>query len=355
MTSANTPISDAKALELQRILVLQEMQDEIISWAKKRFAMLGLAAAVLGFFGLSTVLNQSLQILVTKPVERELVKLDDAKERASAVIAELAVLSSDVEQKGHQAQEAAEAATRKIGELEANIKTAARNAKDILDKYDHISGGMSRVAGDIFSLASSIREEEKRLRIEIEKSSAALSAIQGLNTAIARSFGTTQVSSAVGDFEAKMDAINAHYLQSLDRLARIKTFNIVFYIRRNEDDQMAQAAVRHLLGQGYRAAVWYAEDGEREAAIQEIAGEFGDIADILQAHPSGIVSHPLHEDIAVEIGDLLATDVQAASFDAKVYTRPLQPAPQHLSHDRGRKAFEADRVILIYSLGPTTA
>src|SRR3546814_1693025 len=79
MTSANTPISDANALELQRILVLQEMQDEIISWAKKRFAMLGLAAAVLGFFGLSTVLNQSLQILVTKPVERELVKLADAK------------------------------------------------------------------------------------------------------------------------------------------------------------------------------------------------------------------------------------------------------------------------------------
>src|SRR3546814_2384793 len=71
MTSANTPISDAKALELQRILVLQEMQDEIISWAKKRFAMLGLAAAVLGFFGLSTVLNQSLQILVTKPRSEE--------------------------------------------------------------------------------------------------------------------------------------------------------------------------------------------------------------------------------------------------------------------------------------------
>src|SRR3546814_9401603 len=103
---------------------------------------------------------------------------------------------------------------------------------------------MSRVAGDIFSLASSIREEEKRLRIEIEKSSAALSAIQGLNTAIASSFGTTQVSSAVGDFEAKMDAINAHYLQSLARLARIKTFNIVFYIRRNEDDTLAQESVR---------------------------------------------------------------------------------------------------------------
>src|SRR3546814_15988924 len=118
MTSAKRSISEAKALELQMILVLQEIQDEIIAGAKKRFAMLVLAAAVLGFFGLSTVLNQSLQILVTKPVERELVKLDDAKERASAVIAELAVLSSDVEQKGHQAQEAAEAATRKIGELD---------------------------------------------------------------------------------------------------------------------------------------------------------------------------------------------------------------------------------------------
>src|SRR3546814_11156570 len=97
----------------------------------------------------------------------------------------------DVEQKGHQAQEAAEAATRKIGELEANIKTAARNAKEILDKYDHISGGMSRVSGDIFSLASNIREDEKRMRIEIEKTSAALSALESHNTAIASSFGAT--------------------------------------------------------------------------------------------------------------------------------------------------------------------
>src|SRR3546814_14598169 len=113
-----------------------------------------------------------------------------------------------------------------------------------------------------------------------------------------------------------MDAINAHYLQSLDRLARIKTFNIVFYIRRNEDDQMAQAAVRHLLGQGYRAAVWYAEDGEREAAIQEIAGEFGDIADILQAHPSGLVPHPLPEHIPVAPRHQLATHAHAARLDA---------------------------------------
>src|SRR3546814_12237781 len=103
--------------------------------------MLGLAAAVLGFFGLSTVLNQSLQILVTKPVERELVKLDDAKERASAGIAEVAVISSDVEQKGNQAQEAAEAGTRTMGEHEGNNKTAARNDRDIADKYDQISGG----------------------------------------------------------------------------------------------------------------------------------------------------------------------------------------------------------------------
>src|SRR3546814_21156734 len=90
MTSANTPISDAKALELQRILVLQEMQDEIISWAKKRFAMLGLAAAVLGLFGLSTVPTQSLQILVTKPVARAPATLDDATATATPATPALA-------------------------------------------------------------------------------------------------------------------------------------------------------------------------------------------------------------------------------------------------------------------------
>jgi hypothetical protein len=328
------------------------MQEEITSWAKKRFAMLGVAAAILGFFGLSTVLNQSLQVLVTKPVERELMKLDEAKERASSVIAELSVLSSDVEQKGRKAQEAAEAATQKIDELESNIRIASESAVQILEQYTHIRSGMSRVSDEIFGLASSIAEDENLLRIEIRKTSQTLTALERLSTAVAESFRSTQVDAALSGFRTDMNAIQADYVKSLDHLSNIRSFNIVFYINRPEDDETAQAVVRELKGAGYRAAVWYAQAGERQAVVEEIAREFGDIADILQNHSSGIVADPRHEDVAAEIETLLSARLKTVA--PSTFARPLRPADQHLIYDQGRKSFEADKIILIYALGPAT-
>ncbi|MGF1629097.1 MAG: hypothetical protein ACFCUT_06470 [Kiloniellaceae bacterium] len=352
MENSETQISGDKALELQKILIRQEMQEEITSWAKKRFAMLGVAAAILGFFGLSTVLNQSLQVLVTKPVERELLKLDEAKERAGSVIAELSFLSSDVEQKGHKAQEAAEAATRKINELESNIRIASESAVQILEQYAHIRSGMSRVSDEIFGLAASIAEDENLLRIEIRKTSQTLNALERLSTAVAESFRSTQVDAALGGFRSDMNVIQTDYVESLDNLARIRSFNIVFYINRPEDDEAAQAIVRELKGEGYRAAVWYAQAGDRRAVVDEIAKEFGNIADILESHASGIVSDPRHQDVAVEIERLLSTRFK--TIVPATFSRPLQPANQHLTHNQGQRNFEADKVILIYTLGPAT-
>jgi len=353
MEDTETKISSERMLELERMLIRQDMQEEITSWAKKRFAMLGIACAVLGFFGLSTVLNQSLQVLVTKPVERELLKLDEAKERASSVIAELAVLSSDVEEKGRRAQEAAEVATQKIDELESNIKLASESAVQILEQYSHIRSGMSRVSDEIFGLASSIAEDENLLRIEIRKTSQTLNALERLSTTVAESFRSTQVDAALGGFRNDMNTIQADYVKSLDHLARIRSFNIVYYINRPEDDETAQAIVRELKGEGYRAAVWYAQAGDRQAVVDEIAGEFGDIADILQSHSSGIVVDPRHGDVASEIETLLSARFKTIAPGS--FTRPLRPVEQHLIYDQGRKTFEADKVILIYALGPATS
>jgi len=356
MEAAGTPISHERALELERLLLRQEMQEEITSWAKKRFAMLGIVAAILGFFGVSTVLHQSLQILLARPVEQELEKFEDVKERldeardqARDKIIELSLLSANVEEQGRKAQAAAEAATQKIVELETSIATAAEKARDIAAKYEGISGGLSRVSGDLHSLATNIREEEKRLRVEVEKATAALGVVEEFNAAIAKASETPQLNTAFGAFQAKMDAIETNYRRSLERLARIKDFNIVFYISRREDDDVAQAIVRHLKGEGYRATVWYTVNGERQGAIEEISGEFGEITDILQAHPSGIVMDPQHEDVATEIEQLLSADSKVVGFQGDVFMHPLQPIKQHLSE--GQKTFDADKVILIYLLG----
>ena len=124
---------------------------------------------------------------------------------------------------------------------------------------------------------------------------------------------------------------------------------------RSADDRLdatgAQAIVRELKSEGYRAAVWYAQARDRQAVVDEIAGEFGDIADILQSHSSGIVADPRHGDVAAEIEHLLSARFKTG---ADSFTRPLQPVKQHLIHDQGRKTFEADKVILIYALGPAT-
>lgn len=343
-------LSSEEALELQKIRLRSEMQDEITAWAKKRFTVLGVVVAILGFFGLSTVLNQSLQVLVTKPVERELVKLDQAKERASAVIAELTLLSSNVGEQGRNAEAAAEAATKKIKELESSIAQASRDAQEIEDKFRPIREGMSRVSSDIFSLASTISEEERLLEIEIKMASETLNALESLSTAIAQSFRTTQVDAALSEFRARTDAIRADHKRAIAHIAKIRSFNVVFYITRGEDDEMAQAAVRDLKSKGYRAAVWYTNGVERNAVVSEIAGEFGQIGDILRTNPSGIVSHPQHQEIAAEIEYLLSSRFKTNRID-----RALNPIEQHLIHDQGLKTFESDRVILIYLLGPEEA
>lgn len=352
MDDTEPKISSDRVLELQRMVIRQEMQEEITAWAKKRFSMLALACAVLGFFGLSTVLNQSLQVLVNKPVERELEKLDEARERASEVIAKLGALSTDVEQQGRRAQEAAEAAAQKIKELESNIKTASENAEQIVEQYIHIRAGMSRVSDEIFGLAASIAEDENLLRIEIRKTSQTLTALERLSTAVAESFRSTQVDAALSGFRSNMNTIQADYVKSLEHLTRIRSFNIVYYISRPEDDKTAQAMVRELKGAGYRAAVWYAQGGDRKAVVNEIAAEFGDIADILDSHTSGIVVDPRHGDVATELEQLLSAKLKADAPGS--FKRPLRPASQHLIYDQGRKTFEADKVILIYALGPAT-
>lgn len=312
MTNKGNHLSTEEALELQKIQIRQEMQDEINAWAKRRFTMLGIIVAVLGFFGLSTVMHTSLQLLVNEPVKRELAKLDQAKERASDVIVNLRVLSLDVEEKGRLAQTAAAAASKKIDELESSISVVSGDADKIREEFTGIRGGMSRVSADVFTLASGISKEEKRLRVEIEKTSRSLTAIENLSIAVAESFRSTQVDSALRKFRTDINRINADYVSEINRVNKIRTFNIVYYISRPEDEETAQAVVRALKSEGYRAAVWYAQGADKNAVIKEISGEFGGISDILETNARGVVTHPEHEDIATEIEELLSSRFKSA-------------------------------------------
>lgn len=350
MNDSDSGLSQDEALELQKVRIRQEMQEEITSWAKKRFATLGIIVAVLGFFGLSTVLHQSLQILVTKPVDRELVKLDTAKERANEVTARLRVLTQDVEEKGRQAQRAAADASIKIKELEANIEDSRKAAAEIQTKYNYISGGMSRVSNDIFELASEISEEERRLKAEIRKASRTLTALGKLSTSIAEAFPTSDVDDALDQFRSDVNTINYEHIDELNRINEIRSFNIVYYVDGADEDATAHAVVRALKSEGYRAAVWYAQGGDRRHVIEEISSEFGDIADVLETSVKGIVIHPEHEDVASEIEQLLSTKFKLN--DMPSVARSLHPADIHLSYDQGRKSFDADKIILIYSLAP---
>jgi len=366
MSDTTHHLSNEEIVELQKIRIRQEMQEEITSWVKKRFAVVGLVVGVLGFFGVSAILHQGLQVLVTERVERELAKLDNAKEKAAEVAAVMSFLSEDAEEKGRRAQDLAEAATKKFGQMEAEIRlkidelesttrVASESAVRILDQYAHIRSGMSRVSDELFNLASSMRQEEKLLKIELKKVSEMQSALHSLNTVIATSVRSAPVDSALKSFRFDTDTIEARYISSIDYLSKLRGFNIVYYIRRPEDDELAQAVVHELKSEGYRAAVWYAASGSRNEVIREIAGEFGDIADILQEHPSGIIVDPQHEDVAAEIEQLLSADFKADNLDPDVFIRQLQPIEQHLTYDQGRKSFEADKVILIYAIGPATS
>ena len=356
MSNNNTDISKEEALELQRFRIRQEMQEEITSWAKKRFAMLGMVIAVIGFFGLSTVLQQSLQTLVTKPVDRELAKLDTAREEAAKVVEELRHISAQVEKTGQQAEAAAgEAATAaenaadKIKELDAGITDSNRRIAEIKGAFKGLQDSMRLVSGNVFDLASVSSDKETRLAAEILKANRMLGAMERLISTIAESFKTTQVEVALKQFSSDINAINADYVSEYNRINKIRTFNIVYYVDPTQDNTVAQATVEALKRAGYRAAVWFAQGKTRDAVIKEIAAEFGDISDILETNFKGMVAHPAHEDIARNVEELLSTTREMK--DLASIRRPLRPTAIHLSSGRDKMPFEADRVILIYSIG----
>lgn len=354
MSDAGNSLSKDETRELQKLKIRQEMQEEITSWAKKRFAVLGIVAGVLGFFGISTVLHESLQILLTKPVNEAIEKfeeakgkLDQAREQAREKIIELSLLSKNVEDQGRNAQQAAADAEIKIRELSANIDDGRKEAVEIQEKYNNIRDSMSRVSNDVFELASGISEEERRLKAEIGRASESLTALEKLSVAIARSFGDSRVNMALDTFQLESDAINGKYIEEFKRIDKVRNFNVVYYIDGAEGDETAQAVVRALKSEGYRAAVWYAQGSDRSDIINEISGEFGDISDVLKENLSGMVIDPKHDDIAGEIERLLSSEFHIKGLSS--VRRPLQPAQMHLSYDQGRKSFETDKIILIYS------
>ncbi len=68
----DTPIEDSG--DLQRLKMLVQVQDELTAWAKRRFSILVMVIAVLGTFGVTNLLSNIIQTLVSGNVRTSIEK-----------------------------------------------------------------------------------------------------------------------------------------------------------------------------------------------------------------------------------------------------------------------------------------
>ena len=133
--------------ELEKLRIRQQMQEDITSWAKRRFAVMGVLIGVLGLFGLSTVIHQSVRLMTERPIQREVERVVKATDHAREIIFELDKLSEEATEAASQARDAATASKKGLEEYQkalAALKTELRDIERQSDLLEERFGAASK-------------------------------------------------------------------------------------------------------------------------------------------------------------------------------------------------------------------
>jgi hypothetical protein len=128
-----------RAYELEKIAILQELQSDIMTWAKKRFWLLFIAVSVLGIFGFTTLINQTissrLQPLITRANEeitRAKISAENATETTNSsekLIKEATEKVNNYSSQVTSMQDTADILSKQFSEIKRNLDAEASNIR----------------------------------------------------------------------------------------------------------------------------------------------------------------------------------------------------------------------------------
>ena len=342
--------------ELEKLRIRQQMQEDITSWAKRRFAVMGVLIGVLGLFGLSTVIHQSVRLMTERPIQREVERVVKATDHAREIIFELDKLSEEATEAASQARDAATASKKGLEEYQkalAALKTELRDIErqsDLLEeRFGAASKNIKQVAAVIFEAATRQNITDRETEFEINKLSNHLIGLEKLVLGALKVRDSDQTAVLFETFQTNKGASAAAYDEERTKLYRNTDFNVVVYIQRGQGfERSANEAVAMLNRQGYRAAVWLAHGKDAASAAADVRTEFPNLVQELNETRRALIIHPSHSGIGEEIRGLLQGNEIFANLS--VITANMKPVDRHLSTPNGT-SYRPENVILIYATG----
>ena len=138
-----------KAYYLQKTQVLDDLQKELIQWAKKRFWIITAIVIVLGFFGSSLLIRETVRGLVEKEIEdanKAAIIARESATRAAIATEEVAKQAQTyaktvigLQEKASQVDTQFTSIRQRLEAETANVKAdAARETKDIATRLTHL-------------------------------------------------------------------------------------------------------------------------------------------------------------------------------------------------------------------------
>jgi DNA repair exonuclease SbcCD ATPase subunit len=346
--------------ELQRLKLMQDMQKELTDWAKSRLGWLSVSVAVLGFFGLSTVVNQAVQNLVSIPVQKQTEKLEEAREKAASTVIKLQYLSESVNKSGQDALAAANDARTKSREVEeklaalqtlidqakTNITEAESQSKLVVSTYENVKNNISGVALSLFDKSRQQSLAEKKTAEHIEalekKQSEIVAMVRGILLRDPQ-YGPQSL-----DLIARLKEIDQEYQESLAKMNKRNSASIVLVAGKGDaNEKAAKSAEKFLQSYGYFASVIYPYGSSNKERIEDFERDFAGLKiDGSKGSPVIYINENLAENSFYEADIRSILDLDKIE-KAEVVLAKFSPAEQYLRRSDVEN-FNSANIIVCY-------
>ncbi|MBW7989407.1 MAG: hypothetical protein FVQ84_05230 [Planctomycetes bacterium] len=139
--------------ELLKIRALESIKADLLAWAKRRFWIVALVLAGVGYFGGSNLIEIALQ----KRVQHELDRMRDVTQQtelAGRLAEERAEAATTT---AREADEQAKAYTKTVSELQQEINSLKKSAQVITERYFELDGEAGNIRGIIVKDINGLR------------------------------------------------------------------------------------------------------------------------------------------------------------------------------------------------------
>jgi chemotaxis regulatin CheY-phosphate phosphatase CheZ len=372
MAKTNAAPTEPDIDELRRIKMMQDMQKELVSWAKSRLAPLSMAVAVLGFFGLKTVIDQNIASLVNSkidaPVSRQIGKMEDAAEKAKETMGRLNATNDYVNQAAQNALHAADEARKKSNEaaesgkevqarfatLQPQIDSAKNTVEDIEKRLIKVKADTEAASKNISGLAFSLFIGSRQQTLTGTEFEERIAAFEKKQAGLAAAFAVL-VQNDPGQARqaqallARFREIDGQYRDSIARITKRNAANVILMVGKGEaSEKTARLAEKYLQSRGYIASVYYPYGKSKAEKIGDFERDFAGLTidNGMNGGPVIFINGRLAE------RDFYGNDLRSVFEEKRIGTprvvsAAFTPADQYLRRTEDER-FDPSNVIVCY-------